>query len=93
MIRNISINEEDFRTLAICAVRYCQGQQSYMPGLIQGIVLRHLDDLDDNTINVMLRDCTEQEERNLYGDEKIDKSGWIHFREKLGEERIRRWKP
>ena len=89
----MTINEEDFRALAICAVRYCQGRQSYMPGLIQGIVLRHMDDLDDNTINVLLQDCADQERWNRYGDERIDKPGWIHFQEKLGEERIRRWKP
>ena len=53
----INISQEDFGTLCICAIRYCQGRQTYMPSLVQGIVREHLSELSDRDIQVMLDDC------------------------------------
>ena len=87
-VRNIS--QEDFGTLAICAIRYCQGRQTYMPDLVRGIVVPHLPDISDNDLDVMIDDCDFQETMKLYGDERIDKPGWIRWRELLNAEKKRR---
>ena len=84
MIKNIT--PTDLGTLAICAIRYCQGRQTYMPSFVQGIIKRHIDMVDDKDLHVMIDDCGFQERCNLYGDERIDKPGWIRWKEFLLEE-------
>ena len=84
------INQEDFGTLCICAIRYCHGRQTYMPGLVQSIVAPHLSDLSDKDLAVMIDDCGYQERMQLYGDEHIDKPGWLRWKELLLAEKRRR---
>lgn len=86
----MTLNAEHFATLAICAIRYCHGRQTYMPGLVQDIVKGHLKDLEDTDIRVMIEDCEFQERMNLYGDERIDKPGWMKWKQILMEEYKRR---
>lgn len=86
----INISQDDFGTLCICAIRYCQGRQTYMPLLVQGIVREHFSELSDRDINVMLDDCKFQEQMNLYGDPNIDKPDWIRWRKDLEKEQERR---
>lgn len=86
----INISQTDFGTLCICALRYCQGRQTYMPSLVQEIVGAHLDELSDRDITVMVNDCDFQESMNLYGDERIDKPGWLKWRDKVREEDMKR---
>ena len=86
----IKIDEELFGTLAICAIRYCQGRQTYMPSLVQGIVREHLRELSDKDLTVMINDCGYQEEFNLYGSETIDKPGWLRWKEDLLNEQTHR---
>lgn len=86
----ITLSEEDFGTLAICAIRYCHGRQTYMPDLVRGIVRGYLSEVEDRDIDVMIEDCEFQEWANLYGDEKIDKPGWLKWREELLAEMERR---
>ena len=88
MIRGI--NQEDFGTLCICAVRYCHGRQTYMPKLVREIVAPHLSYLSDKDLAVMIDDCGYQERMQLYGDEHIDKPGWIRWKEILLAEKKRR---
>lgn len=88
----IKINPTDFATLAICAIRYCHGRRTYMPDLVRGIIRPHLAELEDRDIKVMLDDCDYQETFKLYGDERIDKPGWLKWRQELTEERERREK-
>jgi hypothetical protein len=84
---SIKINQEDFGNLAICAIRYCHGRQTYMPSLIQGILKSHLHELSDKDLNVMIDDCEFQERMNLYGDNTIDKPGWLTWKKALLEEK------
>ena len=70
MIKNI--NPNDFGTLAICAIRYCHGRQTYMPELVREIVAPHLPEVSDKDLTVMIEDCDFQERFKLYGDERID---------------------
>lgn len=86
----IRISENNFGILAICAIRYCQGRQTYMPDLVRSVVKNHLDAVEDNDLAVMIADCEFQEWANLYGDEKIDKPGWLKWRETLLAEKVRR---
>ena len=88
MIKNIT--QEDFGTLCICAIRYCQGRQTYMPDLVRMIVTPHLGELTDKDLQVMINDCDYQERFNLYGDERIDKPGWLRWKELLLAEKQRR---
>lgn len=86
----IRISENNFGILAICAIRYCQGRQTYMPDLVRSVVKSHLYAVEDNDLAVMIADCEFQEWANLYGDEKIDKPGWLKWRETLLAEKVRR---
>lgn len=88
MIKNIT--QEDFGVLAICAIRYCQGRQSYMPQLARGIIVPYLPDISDKDLDIMIEDCNFQERMNIYGDEYIDKPGWIRWKEILLAEKKRR---
>ena len=87
MIKNIT--QEDFGTLAICAIRYCHGRQTYMPSLVQGIVRPHLTELEDRNLSVMLQDCEEMSDFD-YGDPRIDKPSWEQWHEDLKKEKKRR---
>lgn len=86
----ITISEDDFGILAICAIRYCHGRQTYMPELVRGIVRGYLAEIDDRDLAVMIADCEFQEWANLYGDERIEKPRWLKWREELLAERERR---
>lgn len=85
-----TIDREKLGLLCICAVRYCQGRETYMPDLVRGIVRPYLKVLTDRDLNVMVEDCGFQERMHLYGDEKIDKPGWVKWREELKAEQERR---
>ena len=84
------LRNNDFATLAICAIRYCHGRQTYMPKLVQDIIRPHLTELSDNDLNVMIEDCDFQERFHLYGDERIDKPGWLKWKAELIAEKKRR---
>ena len=86
----MNISQEDFGTLCICAIRYCHGRQTYMPNLVRDIIRPHLKELSDKDIGVMIEDCEFQERMKLYGDECIDKPGWLKWAEELRAEKERR---
>ena len=88
MVKNIT--PKDFGTLAICAIRYCHGRQTYMPELVRKIVAPHLPEVSDKDLTVMIEDCDFQDRMRLYGDERIDKPGWIRWKELLIAEKGRR---
>lgn len=89
-MKKYTLTQEDFGTLCICAIRYCQGRQTYMPSLVRDIVRPHLKELDDRDIQVMIDDCAYQARFNLYGNEIIDKPGWLEWERLLKEEQERR---
>lgn len=86
----IDINEDDFDTLCICSIRYCMGRQTYLPTAVRKICNAYMSSFTDRTLRVMLKDCEEQESINNYGDEKIDKPGWVRWRDALIAEQQRR---
>lgn len=90
MSKDIKLSQEDFGLLAICAIRYCHGRMSYMPDLIRGIVRPNLKEISDKDMNIMLEDSDFQRRMGLYGDENIDKPGWIQWEQTIREEIERR---
>ena len=85
--KDIQLTQEDFGTLAICAVRYCHGRRTYMPDLIRSIVSKYIKNISDKDLQVMLKDCEYQKNMELYGDEAIDKPGWIQWKQMLEDEK------
>ena len=85
----ITLNPEDFATLAICAIRYCHGRQTYMPSLVQGIIRPHLSELEDRDLYVLLKDCEDMSDFD-YGSPAIDRPNWERWHEDLKNEQNRR---
>ena len=69
-------DREDFETIFICAVRYCIGRQTYMPRVIQRLIKPLLPELESGTLIVMRKDIRDA---GYWGDEQIDKPGWMQF--------------
>ncbi len=88
--KTVTLKKDDFATLCICAIRYCHGRQTYMPGIVRSIVKPYISLFDNNDITVMIDDCAFQRRFNLYGDDRIDKPGWIDWEQFLVEEMARR---
>ena len=86
MAKKIDISREDFGILCVCALRYCHGRKTYMPGMVQDIVRSHFEEIEDKQIKIMLNDCEFQRNMDLYGDETIDKPGWLNWEGILKEE-------
>lgn len=86
----VKINREDLGLLLICAIRYCHGRETYMPGLIQDIGRKYFKEISYENLKILEDDCVFQANMHLYGDEKIDKPGWLRWREDVIEERVRR---
>ena len=86
----IDINDKDFGALLICAVRYCLGRHTYMPGLIIGYITPLLPRISDNTLRCMEADLSQPDLYGGFGNEKIDEPIWIKFRCNVQEEIQRR---
>ena len=82
----IDIKDKDFGALLICAVRYCLGRQTYMPGLIIGYITPLLQRISDNTLRCMETDLSQPDLYGGFGDKKIDEPIWIKFRCDIQEE-------
>ena len=78
------ISQEDFGTLCICALRYCHGRRTYMPSLVQSIVVRHFKDLSDRDLKVIADDEQFQSDIDLWGD-TCDMVNWKNFYQILRE--------
>jgi transcriptional regulator with XRE-family HTH domain len=86
----LDLDEQDLGTLCICAIRYCHGRQTYMPSLVRDIVRPLLSKLSNKDLGVMVNDCDFQRRMELYGDDVIDKPGWIQWEQELIAEQARR---
>ena len=83
------ISQDNFGTLCICAIRYCQGRRTYMPSLVREIVTPHLKELSDRDIDVMVEDCGFQRRFDAYGDD-CDKVEWLEWEQRLLAEQKKR---
>lgn len=80
----IDISQEDFGTLCVCALRYCHGRRTYMPSLVQSIVMAHFKDLSDRDLKVIAEDEQCQSDLSLWGDH-CDLVDWKNFYQILRE--------
>lgn len=74
----IDLSDDDFGAVVNCAIRYCLGRRTYMPGLVCGYVKPLLPYLNEKTLCCMERDIREAPS---YGDE-CDLDTWMAM---LGE--------
>lgn len=79
------LTAQDLSVLVLCAFRYCLGRQTYMPGLFTGITQDRLGALDTNTLKLMCREITAEEERGYLGAD-CDVDTWRSFRATIIEE-------
>ena len=86
----VDIKDEDFGAILICAVRYCLGRQTYMPGLLIGYITPLLPRISDKTLRCMETDLSKPDLYGGFGNEKIDEPIWIKFRSNVQEEIQRR---
>ena len=88
---------DHFDSVLICAVRYCLGRQSYMPGLIQDWIMAHPEAVNSHAKAIILQDITEADRIRHYehfdidglGDTRIDRPGWLRFKEWLERLEVR----
>ena len=77
-----------FGAVLTCAVRYCLGRATYMPGLVTDWIMEHCHGLlTRKTMSVMKRDIYEAEQRNDLGMD-CDARMWKRFRAWLEEETL-----
>ena len=86
----IDIKDEDFGAILICAVRYCLGRHTYMPGLIIGYITPLLPHISDNTLRCMETDLCQPDLYGGFGEARINEPIWIKFRCDIQEEIQRR---
>lgn len=84
----MKLDNEDFGTLVVCAIRYCRGRQTYMPSLVRGIVKGHISDISNKDLQVLINDC----EYTLKWEDEIDPKGWAEWKDMLIAEQERRKK-
>ena len=82
----MTVDNEDFGTLAVCAIRYCRGRQTYMPTLVRDIVKKHISEISDKDLQVLINDCG----YTLVWEDNIDPKGWADWKEMLIAEQKRR---
>lgn len=75
-----------FGAVLNCAVRYCLGRMTYMPGLVTDWIMEHCHGiLTGKTLFVMKRDIDEARARDGLGMD-CDVETWLRFREWLNRE-------
>ena len=87
--RRIIIEAEDdfFGAVLNCAVRYCIGRQSYMPGLVIDKITPWLPLLSEKTLWCFERDI---KEADILGDQDVDAPRWRKFQSDVQKEIERR---
>ena len=72
----IELDDENFGAVLNCAIRYCLGRETYMPGLVTDFIRPLLPYLSKRTVKVMWDDIRSA---GHYGDPKIDEPMWMVF--------------
>lgn len=79
--------DNDFGAVLVCAVRYCLGRRTYMPGLVTRWIRGNCKGLlKDNDIGVMLDDIDLQRRHGSLGD-SCDVQVWEQFEDWLKGQR------
>lgn len=72
----IDLEDDNFGAVLNCAIRYCLGRETYMPGLVTDFIRPLLPYLSKRTVKVMWDDIRSA---GHYGDSKIDEPMWMNF--------------
>lgn len=72
----IDPHEELFGIVCSCAVRYALGRQTYIPDIVQSFIQPYIPYMSDLALSVLERDVANADD---YGDDNIDKPGWLNF--------------
>ena len=86
----INLQNDDFGAILNCAVRYCLGRQTYMPGLVVSYITPLLPYLSDKALWCFDKDITDAKFYGGYGDHVIDEPVWMEFHQRVREERTKR---
>lgn len=78
----LEIDHEDLQSLVIYAQRYAIGRMTYAPAEIKDIVLKHLPNLSDNTLNVIVSDIDYHQKKKSLGT-ATDEALWLDLRQQL----------
>ncbi len=84
----------DFHCLVVFAARYAIGRRTYAPSTVCDVLFKALPDLQDGTIDCLLRDLADKQREaafdpKVWGDEH-DRSCWYRLWEHLATEKKRR---
>lgn len=82
----IRLDDDDFGAVLTCAIRYCFGRQTYMPGLIMDYITPLLPYVADKTLWCFDADLQRPDIYGGLGHETIDKPRWIMFHEAVKRE-------
>lgn len=77
----LNLSDDDFGAVINCAIRYCLGRRTYMPGLVCGYVKPLLPYLNEKTLCCMERDIMEAPS---YGDE-CDLHTWMNMLDEVNK--------
>lgn len=91
MSQKIKIDKSDLQELMINSQRYAIGRMTCVPFVFKEIALKHLNDLTNDTIQVMIDDIETQRNRSNLGAE-CDKETWLSLLETLKDEIEKRGK-
>ena len=87
-------SKKDLATLVLCSIRYSLGRCTYMPSLVQRIVRKNIKSIDNDDIQLFIRDINEADRTctnsygkkyNLLGDQ-CDVDDWRRFVDDLRKE-------
>lgn len=82
----LSPDIDEFGAVLICAVRYCLGRMTYMPGLVTDWIMSHCGGmLTSKTLYVMRKDIEEAKAEDRLGMD-MDKQTWEKFLRWVKEE-------
>ena len=81
--KTIVLDSSDFGTLAICAVRYCLGRETYMPHMVMRLLTPLIPLVSDHDLMILQRDIAEAPG---YGSPTIDMPAWKSFLEEINAE-------
>lgn len=86
----ISIQNDEFGDLMVCAFRYALGRRTYIVSTVADLIIKYKEKLDTNDIEVIARDIKRALETNNYGME-MDKVEWEKVLKVLNSKGIEEW--
>ena len=87
---DIDLYDDGFGAVLNCAVRYCLGRATYMPGLVCGYITPLLPYLNDKTLWCFSEDIRKHQKSGRSFGMDIDEKTWMDFYKAVTIEETRR---